>query len=108
MRVVTAPEPIHPLGSTNIFLGGSIELGKALEWQLDVIECLKDKDITIFNPRRKDWDSTWEQSINNPKFNEQVDWEGEEKSLLQTIYEDGKFFNQTTLTQIRERLENGK
>lgn len=32
------------------------------------------------------------------------DWESESKGLLQTIYEDGQFFNQTTLSEIRNRL----
>lgn len=31
-------------------------------------------------------------------------WEQESGGLLQTIYEDGKFYNQTTLTEIRERI----
>lgn len=31
-------------------------------------------------------------------------WEEESKGLLQTIYEDGEFFNQTTLTEIRKRV----
>ncbi len=35
---------------------------------------------------------------------QQCDDYEEQKGLLQTIYENGKFFNQTTLTQIRERL----
>lgn len=30
----------------------------------------------------------------------------EEQGLLQTIYEDGRFYNQTTLTEIRKRLNN--
>lgn len=31
-------------------------------------------------------------------------WEEEQTGLLQTIYENGKFFNETTLTEIRERI----
>jgi hypothetical protein len=31
--------------------------------------------------------------------------EQEATGLLHTIYEDGKFYNQTTLTEIRKRLE---
>jgi nicotinamide phosphoribosyltransferase len=31
-------------------------------------------------------------------------WEEEEQGLLQTIYEDGNFLNQTTLTEIRNRV----
>lgn len=30
--------------------------------------------------------------------------EGEDTGLLQVIYEDGKFYNQTTLTEIREKV----
>jgi nicotinamide phosphoribosyltransferase len=32
--------------------------------------------------------------------------EEESKGLLQVIYEDGKFFNQTTLTEIREKIDS--
>jgi nicotinamide phosphoribosyltransferase len=37
---------------------------------------------------------------------DQCSWEDETKGELQTIYHNGEFFNQTTLTQIRERLRN--
>ena len=32
--------------------------------------------------------------------------EDEQQGLLQVIYEDGKFYNQTTLNEVRERLKN--
>ena len=38
------------------------------------------------------------------RASDQQDWKGEERSELQVIYEDGEFFNKTTLTEIRERL----
>lgn len=59
----------------SIFLAGSIDMGKAVDWQSEVIEALEHKDINIFNPRRKDYDPTWEQDISNPMFAEQVRWE---------------------------------
>lgn len=31
-------------------------------------------------------------------------WEKENTGCLQTIYENGKFYNQTTLTEVRERI----
>jgi nicotinamide phosphoribosyltransferase len=34
-----------------------------------------------------------------------VEWATENTGLLQTIYKDGKFFNQTTLTEIKNRLK---
>jgi nicotinamide phosphoribosyltransferase len=36
---------------------------------------------------------------------DKVNWATEDTGLLQTIYIDGKFFNQTTLTEIRARLK---
>lgn len=42
------------------------------------------------------------------ELHDQVDWKDEEKGALQTIFKDGKFYNKTTLTEIRQRLRNGK
>lgn len=59
-----------------IFLAGSIEMGKADNWQALVEEFFKDEpNVVLFNPRRDDWDSSWEQSINNAQFYTQVTWE---------------------------------
>jgi hypothetical protein len=58
-----------------IFLAGSIEMGLAEEWQNVVEKFLQNQPVTIFNPRRDDWDSSWKQDINNPQFNSQVNWE---------------------------------
>lgn len=62
---------------TSVFLAGSIEMGTAKEWQNEVIDLINksSKSITIFNPRRDNWDSSWTQSINNSMFKEQVLWE---------------------------------
>jgi hypothetical protein len=75
MKLIKAPEPLEIEGNGAIFLAGSIEMGKAENWQDRIAEVLKDRDITIFNPRRDDWDSSWVQSIDNPQFREQVEWE---------------------------------
>lgn len=37
---------------------------------------------------------------------EECTWVEEGQGLLQTIYEDGEFFNQTTLTEVRERIND--
>jgi len=60
-----------------IFLAGSIEMGAARNWQDALIETIYAKGLPflIFNPRRDDWDASWEQSIENPQFKEQVQWE---------------------------------
>jgi len=72
--VVKPPEKL-PTNIKGIFLAGSIEMGKAEDWQKKVESLLKNENIVIFNPRRDDWDSSWEQKIENEKFNEQVSWE---------------------------------
>lgn len=59
----------------NVFLGGSIEMGLAEEWQKSFMSALKDKPYTFFNPRRSDWNSDWVQEIGNNNFKEQVTWE---------------------------------
>lgn len=58
-----------------VFLAGSIEMDTAENWQMRVIESLHDADVTLYNPRRDDWDNTITQSINDPRFKEQVNWE---------------------------------
>lgn len=32
-------------------------------------------NVLLLNPRRDNWDSSWEQDISNPQFKEQVGWE---------------------------------
>ncbi len=58
-----------------IFLGGTIDMGNSVDWQAQVIKELKNETLTIFNPRRGDWDASWEEKEENPEFNHQVNWE---------------------------------
>lgn len=73
----------------SIFLAGSIEMGNAENWQEEFTKYFE-RDFNIFNPRRDDWDSSWKQSIDNPQFYKQVNWElnGLDKSDLIIMYFD--------------------
>lgn len=42
-------------GNITIFLAGSIEMGKAEDWQSEIQNILQDSSVTIFSPRRDDW-----------------------------------------------------
>jgi len=75
MELYKAPQKYPDDDKYTIFLGGSIEMGKAEEWQQRISIALSDKNIRILNPRRDDFDSSQQQSINNPYFKEQVNWE---------------------------------
>lgn len=72
-----------------VFLAGTIDMGNSVNWQDVLSERLlnESKVGRVFNPRRKEWDSSWEQSIENPMFNEQVNWE-----LDHLDFADIKFF----------------
>lgn len=63
----------HDKSNLSIFLAGSIEMGVAEDWQQQLTNVLA--NVTVFNPRRDDWDSSWLQDKNNINFNEQVLWE---------------------------------
>jgi hypothetical protein len=59
-----------------VFLAGSIEMGQAEQWQQRIVAALSEAgDLVILNPRRDDWDDSWEQRADDPRFSEQVSWE---------------------------------
>ncbi len=72
------------------FLAGSIEQGKAEEWQQEVIDLLREKNVIIYNPRRLDWNDKLEQDKDNANFYEQVNWELDhiEKADIVLMYFD--------------------
>lgn len=79
MKQYFPPEPLVGLSNHPIFLGGSIEMGNVEDWQKEISDristCLDPDVFCILNPRRKSWDSSWEQSKDNPLFRGQVEWE---------------------------------
>jgi hypothetical protein len=58
-----------------IFLGGSIEMGKAPDWQAAFADKIASLSIAAFNPRRMEWDLNWEQDIKDGNLRHQMDWE---------------------------------
>jgi hypothetical protein len=101
MNVIKAPQPIVQ-GKSMIFLAGSIEMGKAVQWQELVTAAFKSKDVTILNPRRDDWDSTWVQSKDNKQFRQQVEWElaAMEAADIIAMYFDPKTQSPITLLEL--------
>ena len=63
-----------------IFFGGSIELGKAEDWQTKLADELATHDLSdridIYNPRRSGaWKTEWMNNYESGPFYDQVDWE---------------------------------
>lgn len=80
MLEVQAPDPFFELPEKydsvpRVFLAGSIDNGKARSWQRDIIQAFSEADVVFLNPRRADWNSSWEPIASNPEFREQVEWE---------------------------------
>ena len=75
MQIIKPPQKTPYTSQPKVFLAGSIEMGVAENWQSRVEKMLANTNAIIFNPRRDDWDASWVQSIDNPQFREQVEWE---------------------------------
>lgn len=58
-----------------VFLAGSIEMGKAGDWQQQVQAALADQGVLMLNPRRADWNPAWRAEADEPEFRRQVEWE---------------------------------
>ncbi|MDA0266122.1 MAG: nucleoside 2-deoxyribosyltransferase domain-containing protein [Cyanobacteria bacterium] len=87
-HILKPPAPLDGLTAPTVFLAGSIEMGRAEDWQAAVSRSLQSEDIVILNPRRDDWDPTWAQHMDNPPFREQVEWElaAQERATLIVMY----------------------
>jgi hypothetical protein len=76
MATILKPPAIIDLrGRKSVFLAGSIEMGLAEPWQSRLEQALADLDVVVLNPRRDEWDDTWEQRLHNDQFRQQVEWE---------------------------------
>ena len=78
MRIVFPPHR-EPATGRSLFLAGTIEMGDSVNWQESAIEFLQqdfnNARLDIYNPRRPEWDSSWEQRETQSQFNDQVNWE---------------------------------
>jgi hypothetical protein len=113
MEVVKAPMvPTWDLkNEATVFLAGSIEMGAAEDWQSMIPELFKDRqNLTFFNPRRDDWDSSWEQKESNPQFNKQVNWEMNwlEKSDIIFMYFSPETKSPISLLELGLYADSGK
>lgn len=104
MKHIKSPELYYNSNDLigDIFLGGSIEMGAAEQWQERLVKHFEDTSVRFLNPRRDDWDSTWVQEASNPHFSEQVNWELDalEYSDLIVFYFDPNTKSPITLMEL--------
>ena len=110
--------------STKLFLAGSIEQGKAEEWQSRIIEDLKSftsdvniegkntikKKLTILNPRRPDWNPNLPQEALNDVLRNQITWELDhlEVSDVICLYLDPKTTSPISLLELGLHMRSRK
>ena len=116
--------PANEDQSTKLFLAGSIEQGKAEEWQSRMIEDLKSftsdvnieskntvkKKLTIFNPRRPDWNPNLPQEALNEVLRNQITWELDhlEMSDVICLYLDPKTTSPISLLELGLHMRSRK
>lgn len=100
---VKAPFEYNGYPGFSVFLGGSIEMGKAEPWQERLAKDLEAEDVLLLNPRRDDWDSTWTQDPTpGTQFHEQVTWElnAQDSADLLVYYFDPATTSPITLLEL--------
>ena len=85
-------------------------MGSAEDWQTKIEKELESYSGNILNPRRTEWDSSWEQSIDNPNFKEQVTWEldGLDRSQIIFFYLDPNTKSPISLLEIGKYIASDK
>lgn len=94
----------------SVFLAGSIEMGKAKNWQDEMAKYFQDSGWDVLNPRRDDWDSSWIQTFENAQFYQQVNWElnALEHSDLIVMYFDPNTKSPISLMELGLFARSGK
>jgi hypothetical protein len=86
-KIVKAPGNYDTQGKFSVFLAGTIDMGRGENWQQRVGEFLSSFPdwLLILDPRRDDWDDSWEQDKDNPEFAQQVKWELKSQEVADLI-----------------------
>ncbi|OAQ59546.1 Zn(2)-C6 fungal-type DNA-binding domain-containing protein [Pochonia chlamydosporia 170] len=96
-QIVRAPSEETITGNKSVFLAGTTTAVDNVDWREKLSASLCEHPITIFNPNRPDWDSTWREDVNFAPYREQVLWELDKqvKADLVVVY-----FHPATLAPI--------
>ncbi|KAK4176941.1 hypothetical protein QBC36DRAFT_328173 [Triangularia setosa] len=74
-QLVQAPSRPPITGKKTVFLAGTTTRTDGPEWRDTLFQSILHLPITVYNPLRPDWDSSWREDINFAPFREQVEWE---------------------------------
>lgn len=84
-QVINAPSNESPRGVKSVFLAGTTSRVDDSDWRELLSTALSDVPVTIYNPYRADWDSSWREDINFTPYREQVEWELEKQDMADIV-----------------------
>lgn len=84
-QVIYAPSDQAPQGLKSVFLAGTTSKVDATDWRETLSILLSEHRITIYNPYRADWDSTWREDIDFAPYHQQVKWELEKQEQADMV-----------------------
>lgn len=70
--IIMAPNRVDKLTKYAVFLAGRTS---GSDWRKLLAELLTSTPITLLNPSRSDWDSTWVENNTDSRWAEQISWE---------------------------------
>ena len=84
-QVIYAPSNEAPRNPKSVFLAGTTSKVDTRDWRETLSDSLFDVPVTIYNPYRADWDSSWREDINFAPYREQVEWELDKQDLADIV-----------------------
>ncbi len=87
-QAIYAPSEELPRGIKSVFLAGTTSKVDTADWRETLTSLLSETPVTIYNPYRPDWDSTWREDINFAPYRQQVEWEldKQDKADMVVVY----------------------
>ncbi|KAK6073740.1 hypothetical protein SCUP234_08587 [Seiridium cupressi] len=76
-------EAAHHQDLKSVFLAGTTS--GPYDWREALTKQLADLPIIIFNPLRRDWDSSWREELSCAPYKEQVEWELEKQEKADVV-----------------------
>ncbi|KAI1089829.1 hypothetical protein F5B19DRAFT_355245 [Rostrohypoxylon terebratum] len=84
-QIILAPSEEPYRGIMSVFLAGITTRTDERDWREVLSESLLDLPLTVINPYRSNWNSTWQENIECDDFRKQVEWELEKQDSADII-----------------------
>ncbi|KAF1948300.1 hypothetical protein CC80DRAFT_486410 [Byssothecium circinans] len=103
------PGPIKP-APYSVFLAGSIEMGRAVQWQRRLTSLLQHLPLAVYNPRRGHWNPNATPEAKNAEFRAQVTWElgALEEATVICFFFDHDTMSPVTMCELGLWVTSGK